>query len=90
MSKRLRNARRQRGYSRAQLARRIGISLSHMAELENGDVLPSISTLRTLCLILDVYYVMAAAPLYAVFGFGLTAFLNTKIVRKRTGKVSDD
>ncbi|MCI9347682.1 MAG: helix-turn-helix transcriptional regulator [Oscillibacter sp.] len=63
MSKRLRNARRQRGYSRAQLARRIGISLSHMAELENGDVLPSISTLRTLCLILDV------SADYLLFGY---------------------
>jgi transcriptional regulator with XRE-family HTH domain len=34
-----------------------------MAELENGDVLPSISTLRTLCLILDV------SADYLLFGY---------------------
>ncbi len=53
-------------------------------------VMAVLNNILLICLILDVYYVMAAAPLYVVFGFGLTAFLNTKIVRKRTGKASDD
>lgn len=44
-------------------------------------VMALLNNLLLICLILDVYYVMAAAPLYVVFGFGLTAFLNTKIVR---------
>lgn len=47
-------------------------------------VMALLNNLLLICLILDVYYVMAAAPLYVVFGFGLTAFLNTKIVRRRT------
>jgi len=53
-------------------------------------VMAVLNNILLICLILDVYYVMAAAPLYVVFGFGLTAFLNTKIVRKRTGKAADD
>ncbi|MFG6332834.1 MAG: YesL family protein [Lachnospiraceae bacterium] len=52
-------------------------------------VMALLNNLLLICLILDVYYVMAAAPLYVVFGFGLTAFLNTKIVRRRTGTGSD-
>ena len=44
-------------------------------------VMAVLNNLLLICLILDVYYVMAAAPLYVIFGFGLTAFLNTKIAR---------
>ena len=53
-------------------------------------VMAVLNNILLICLILDVYYVMAAAPLYVSFGFGLTAFLSTKIVRKRTGKAADD
>lgn len=40
-----------------------------------------LNNILLISLIADVYYVMAAAPLYAVFGFGLTAFLNVKIAK---------
>ena len=52
-------------------------------------MMAALNNILLICLILDIYYVMAAAPLYAVFGFGLTAFLNTKIVRSRIGSVTD-
>lgn len=53
-------------------------------------MMAALNNILLICLILDVYYVMAAAPLYAIFGFGLTAFLNTKIVRSRTGSVTEN
>ena len=42
-----------------------------------------------ICRILAVYYVMAVLPLYVVFGFGGTAFLNTKVIRKCAVRTSD-
>ena len=45
-------------------------------------VMAALNNVLLICLILDVYYVMAVLPLYVVFGFGGTAFLNTKVIRK--------
>ena len=38
-----------------------------------------------ICLAVDIFYVMAAAPMYLVFGVGLTAYVNTKVIKKYTG-----
>lgn len=54
MSKRIRKARRRRGYSRDRLAQLLGVSLSHLAELENGSAIPTVPVLRSLCLTLGV------------------------------------
>lgn len=51
---RIRKARRRKGYTRGQLAGLLGISLSHMAELENGEALPTVGVLQKLCLTLNV------------------------------------
>ena len=45
-------------------------------------VMMALNNVLLICLILDVYYVMAALPCYLVFGFGLTGFLNTKVMRR--------
>lgn len=42
-----------------------------------------LNNILLICLILDVYYVMAAVPLYLVFGFALTGFINVKIMKCR-------
>ena len=52
-------------------------------------VMAALNNILLLCLILDVYYVMAVLPLYVVFGFGGTAFLNTKVIRKLTFRTPD-
>lgn len=49
-----------------------------------------LNNILLICLILDVYYVMAAAPLYLVFGFALTGFVNMKIVNSRVRRASSD
>lgn len=35
-----------------------------------------------ICLVMDVYYLMAVLPLYLVFGVGMTGYLNVKIIKR--------
>lgn len=51
-------------------------------------VMAALNNLLLVCLALDLYYVMAAAPLYLVFGFALTGFVNTKLIRSCMGSGS--
>lgn len=51
-------------------------------------VMALLNNLLLICLILDVYYVMAAVPLYFVFGFALTGFVNTKLMRSCTERAA--
>ncbi len=42
-----------------------------------------LNNILLVCLVLDLYYVLVLAPFYLAFGFGATAYVNVKIMKKR-------
>lgn len=54
ISKRLLNARKEKGLSQSGLAKAAGLSVSFLCEIEHGKVLPSIIVYSILCKQLDI------------------------------------
>ncbi len=53
LGKRVRNARKQKGYTREELAEKLSVSTRFLATVESGEAGVSISTLKNIAILLD-------------------------------------